>query len=145
MIKFLIFCVVLLFFSGCYKRTKKEDENDIVFIKTPEYENKIKEFKISPEVAKTIMIKELLKQAGNKQQYIYLKKHRFIWKDFYVFSNYKRKTGIPLSGYHVNGKTGAIIKFESDKIIDVPDCIFTIKGEVMRIPKDKLTEPVSEK
>ena len=47
--------------------------------------------------------------------------------------------------YHVHGKTGAIIKFESDKIIDVPDCIFTIKGEVMRIPKDRLTEPVSEK
>ena len=83
--------------------------NMIYYIGTPQYDKKVKEFKIKQEAAQRLVTEYMEKGLSNTNPKIKpTGRHQFVINNAYHFYMPQKFGGIPLTGYYVDGNTGKV-------------------------------------
>ena len=83
--------------------------NTIYYVGTPQYDKKVKEFKVKPEEAQRLVTEYMQKELSSTNPKIKPTGiHQLIVGNAYHFYMPRKITGIPLTGYYVDGNTGKV-------------------------------------
>jgi hypothetical protein len=83
--------------------------NMIYYIGTPQYDKKVKEFKVKPEEAQRLVTEYMQKELSSTNPKIKPTGiHQLIVGNAYHFYMPRKITVIPLTGYYVDGNTGKV-------------------------------------
>jgi len=82
---------------------------NIYYFGTPQYDKKVKEFKVKPEEAQRLVTEYMEKELASTNPKIKPTGiHQLIVGNAYHFYMPRKITGIPLTGYYVDGYTGNV-------------------------------------
>ena len=83
--------------------------NMIYYLGTPQYDQKVKDFKVKPGEAQRLVTEYMQKELSSTNPKIKpTGRHQLIMNSAYQFYMPRKIKGIPLTGYYVDGNTGKV-------------------------------------